>query len=91
MNGYSGTDWLRIVALTAGAQLLGHSVFNRVLRTTSATIVSLSILFEVPGATLLAALFLHQHVRVEQIPAAILLLGGVALVIRSGTRSMPAE
>jgi len=91
LNGYSGTDWLRIAALTAGAQLLGHSVFNRVLRTTSATIVSLSILFEVPGATLLAALFLHQHVRVEQIPAAILLLGGVALVIRSGIRSMPAE
>jgi len=91
LNGYSGTDWLRIAALTAGAQLLGHSVFNRVLRTTSATIVSLSILFEVPGATLLAALFLHQHVRVEQIPAALLLLGGVALVIRSGTRSMPAE
>ena len=91
LHGYSGTDWVRIAALTAGAQLLGHSVFNRVLRTTSATIVSLSILFEVPGATLLAALFLHQHVRVEQIPAAILLLGGVALVIRSGTRSMPAE
>jgi drug/metabolite transporter (DMT)-like permease len=91
LHGYSGTDWLRIAGLTAGAQLLGHSVFNRVLRTTSATIVSLSILFEVPGATLLAALFLHQHVRVEQIPAALLLLGGVALVIRSGTRSMPAE
>jgi drug/metabolite transporter (DMT)-like permease len=91
LHGYSGTDWVRIAALTAGAQLLGHSVFNRVLRTTSATIVSLSILFEVPGATLLAALFLHQHVRVEQIPAALLLLGGVALVIRSGTRSMPAE
>jgi drug/metabolite transporter (DMT)-like permease len=91
LHGYSGADWVRIAALTAGAQLLGHSVFNRVLRTTSATIVSLSILFEVPGATLLAALFLHQHVRVEQIPAALLLLGGVALVIRSGTRSMPAE
>jgi drug/metabolite transporter (DMT)-like permease len=91
LHGYSGADWVRIAALTAGAQLLGHSVFNRVLRTTSATIVSLSILFEVPGATLLAALFVHQHVRVEQIPAALLLLGGVALVIRSGTRSIPAE
>ena len=53
--------------------------------------MSLSILFEVPGATLIAALFLHQHVRLEQIPAALLLLGGLALVIRSGTRSMPAE
>lgn len=91
LNGYSGADWVRIAALTAGAQLLGHSVFNRVLRTTSATVVSLSILFEVPGATLIAAIFLHQHVRLEQLPAAALLLGGLALVIRSGTRSMPAE
>lgn len=91
LHGYSGADWARIVGLTAGAQLLGHSVFNRVLKTTSATIVSLSILFEVPGATLIAAIFLHQHVRLEQVPAALLLLGGLALVIRSGTRSMPAE
>jgi drug/metabolite transporter (DMT)-like permease len=91
LNGYSGADWVRIAGLTAGAQLLGHSVFNRVLRTTSATVVSLSILFEVPGATLIAAIFVHQHIRLEQLPAAALLLAGLALVIRSGTRSMPAE
>jgi drug/metabolite transporter (DMT)-like permease len=91
LHGYSGADWLRIAAITGGAQLLGHSVFNRVLRTTSATIVSLSILFEVPGATIIAAIFLHQHVRLEQLPAAALLLAGLALVIRSGARSMPAE
>jgi drug/metabolite transporter (DMT)-like permease len=66
-------------------------VFNRVLRTTSATVVSLAILFEVPGATIIAAIFVHQHVRLEQLPAAALLLVGLALVIRSGTRSMPAE
>ena len=91
LTGYSGDDWLRILAITAGAQLLGHSIFNRVLRTTSPTIVSLSILFEVPGAALIAAVFLHQHVRLEQLPAAALLLAGLALVIRSGARAMPAE
>jgi len=91
LSGYSGIDWLRIAALTVGAQLLGHSVFNRVLKTTSATVVSLSILFEVPGATVLAAIFLHQAVRASQIPAALMLLAGLALVIRSGTRAMPAE
>ena len=89
--GYTGLDWIRIAALTIGAQLLGHSVFNRVLKTTSATVVSLSILFEVPGATVLAAIFLHQAVRTSQLPAAFVLLAGVALVIRSGTRAMPAE
>jgi drug/metabolite transporter (DMT)-like permease len=82
---------VRIAALTAGAQLLGHSVFNRVLKTTSATVVSLSILLEVPGATLIAAIFLHQSVHASQVPAALLLLGGLTLVIRSGTRAMPAE
>jgi drug/metabolite transporter (DMT)-like permease len=91
LTGYSHLDWARIAALTAGAQLLGHSVFNRVLRTTSATVVSISILFEVPGATLIAALFLHQPVRVSQVPAALLLLAGVALVIRAGGQGMPAE
>jgi drug/metabolite transporter (DMT)-like permease len=91
LNGYSRDDWLRIVAITVGAQLLGHSVFNLVLKSTSATVVSLSILFEVPGATIIAAIFLHQRVRPEQVPAVALLLIGLALVIRSGTRAVPAE
>jgi len=91
LSGYSGWDWLRIAALTVGAQLLGHSVFNRVLKTTSATVVSLSILFEVPGAAVIAAIWLHQSVRVAQVPAALLLLLGLAVVIRSGVRAVPAE
>jgi drug/metabolite transporter (DMT)-like permease len=91
LAGYSGADWARIAGLTAGAQLLGHSVFNRVLRTTSATVVSLSILLEVPGATIIAAIFLHQSVHPSQVPAALLLLAAIAIVIRSGARGMPAE
>jgi len=91
LAGYSAADWARIAGLTAGAQLLGHSVFNRVLRTTSATVVSLSILLEVPGATIIAAIFLHQSVHPSQVPAALLLLAAIAIVVRSGTRAMPAE
>jgi drug/metabolite transporter (DMT)-like permease len=91
LAGYSGDDWLRIVGLTAGAQLLGHSVFNRVLKTTSPTVVSLAILFEVPGAAVIAAVFLHQPVHLIDLPAAALLLAGIALVIRAGTTAIPAE
>lgn len=91
LGGYSGADWLRIGGLVVGAQLLGHSVFNKVLRTTSAVVVSLSILLEVPGATLIAAVFLHQSVHPSQVPAALLLLAGLAIVIRGGARGMPAE
>lgn len=89
--GYSGVDWLRILGLTAGAQLLGHTLFNRVLKTTSPTVVSLAILFEVPGAAIIAAIFLHQAIRLADLPAAALLLVGIALVIRAGGRAIPAE
>ena len=87
--GYDGTTWLQLLALTAGAQLLGHSLFNRILRTTSATVVSLAILFEVPGAALIAAIYLGQTPPLAAIPAAVLLLVGLAIVISA--RSPQAE
>ncbi|HEX6888313.1 MAG TPA: DMT family transporter, partial [Candidatus Nanopelagicales bacterium] len=39
LTGFSVRDWLLILAITIGAQLLGHTVVNRVLATTSATVV----------------------------------------------------
>ncbi|MDX6219191.1 MAG: hypothetical protein QOJ48_872 [Frankiales bacterium] len=96
LSGYDSSDWVKLVALTAGAQLLGHSLFNVVLRTTSPTVVSLSILFEIPGAALVAALFVSgQHVPWLAVPSAALLVTGLAIVIRSGSRttepSVPVE
>jgi drug/metabolite transporter (DMT)-like permease len=87
--GYSGTTWLQLLALTAGAQLLGHSLFNRVLRTTSATVVALVLLFEVPGAAAIAAVTLHQHPPAAVVPAAVLLLVGIAVVVSARTRDVP--
>jgi len=95
LGGYSGNAWLKLVALTLGAQFLGHSLFNRVLRSTSATVVSLSILFEVPGASLIAALWLHQHPHAAAVPGLLLLIVGVGTVItvrdRDVAPSVPAE
>lgn len=89
--GYSARDWVLLLLLTAGAQLLGHSLVNRVLQTTSATVVSLAILFEVPGATLVAALWLGQTPPVAVVPAVLLLFVGLAAVIGAGTRRTPTE
>jgi len=83
LGGYSSTTWLQLLALTLGAQLLGHSIFNLVLRTTSATVVSLVLLLEVPGAALIAAAALGQTPPVEALPAALLLLLGLGIVISS--------
>ncbi|MDX6197574.1 MAG: hypothetical protein QOJ79_725 [Actinomycetota bacterium] len=91
LTGYDGQTWLKLLAITAGAQLIGHSLFNVVLRTTSPTVVSLAILLEIPGAALVAAVFLGQRPPILAIPAAALLVVGLALVIRAtGVRTAPS-
>ena len=47
--GFSGNAWVKILALTVLAQFLGHTLFNRVVKTTSPTVLSTAILLEVPG------------------------------------------
>lgn len=86
LAGWPAGEWLKLAALTAGAQLLGHSLFSVVLRTMSPTAVSMSILFEIPGAALIAAAFVRgQHLSLLALPAGVLLLTGLALVIRAGS------
>lgn len=91
LGGFDAGTWWKLVALTAGAQLLGHSLVNVVLRTTSPTVVSLAILVEVPGAGLLAAVWLHQIPPLTALPGLLLLLAGIGLVIRAGARAVPVE
>ena len=95
LTGYDARTWLQLVALTVGAQLLGHSLCNLVLRSTSVTVVSLALLLEIPGAALIAFVFLGQIPPLLALPAAVLLVAGLALVIRAGSRatepSLPVE
>ncbi len=87
LTGYPASAWALIAALTLLAQLLGHSLINATLRTTSATVTSMGILFEMPIATILAALFLGQWPPLAVVPALALLLVGVAIVVRAGAGS----
>jgi drug/metabolite transporter (DMT)-like permease len=91
LTGFSAQDWLLILLLTLGAQLLGHSLINKVLATTSATVVSLAILLEMPGATLIAAIALGQVPPLAILPAVALMFAGIVLVIRAGSRTVPSE
>lgn len=81
LAGYDGRTWAAILAIVAGAQLLGHSMFNYALQHTSATTVSVLILLEVPGAALLAWWWLDQVPRAGALPGLVLLVAGVAVVI----------
>ncbi|WP_418907950.1 DMT family transporter [Glutamicibacter endophyticus] len=60
--GFDALGWIGIILLTVCAQLLGHTVMNHLLKVLGALTVSTLILLEIPGAALLAALFLEQVV-----------------------------
>jgi drug/metabolite transporter (DMT)-like permease len=85
--GFSPTTWLAILGLVVGAQLLGHSMFSYALHRVSASTVSLLILLEVPGAALIAWLWLGQVPRPEALPGLVLLLAGLAVVVLTGARA----
>ncbi|MCW3842085.1 DMT family transporter [Micromonospora yasonensis] len=87
LHGYDPGTWLAILGLVAGAQLLGHSMFNYALRRVSATTVSVLVLLEAPGAALLAWAWLGQLPRTLALPGLALLLAGVAVVILGGARA----
>jgi drug/metabolite transporter (DMT)-like permease len=78
--GFTGDDWVQLVALAVASQLLGHSVFNHLLATVSPTLVSMVILLEVPGAALLAGLFLGQTPPAGVYAGLVVLLCGLAVV-----------
>lgn len=82
MTGYDGRTWAIVLAITAGPQLLGHSVFNRVLPALGPTVVSVAVLLEVVGASLLAWWWSDEVPPATAVPAAALVLVGVGLVVR---------
>ncbi|MFI5932734.1 DMT family transporter [Actinoplanes sp. NPDC051494] len=87
LTGFDGQTWAAILAIVVGAQLLGHSMFNYALERVPATTVSVLILLEVPGAALLAWLWLGQTVRAAALPGLAVLVAGVAVVILAGART----
>jgi drug/metabolite transporter (DMT)-like permease len=52
--GYSPVTWLALAGIVVGPQLLGHTVFNTLLSTVSATVIAIAVLAEPVGAGVLA-------------------------------------
>ncbi len=73
--GYSPLAYALIILLAVGPQLIGHSAYNWALKYVSATFVTITVLAEPIGATLLAIpLF-------AQVPSPVKLVGGVLILI----------
>lgn len=80
--GFDAQGWISILALTLFAQILGHSAFNHLVSSLGPLTVSTLILLEIPGAALLAALFLGQLLPAGTVVGLISILVGLAFVVR---------
>ncbi len=73
--GYSSEIYLWLILLAIIPQLIGHSTFNWALGYLSAAYVSITLLGEPIGSTILAYFILHEK------PAVIKLLGGAMILV----------
>jgi drug/metabolite transporter (DMT)-like permease len=78
LTGYSGETYLMFILLALLPQLLGHSYFNWALRFVSATMVTIAVLGELVGATILAFAILKEIPSIFEIIGGMLILGGIA-------------
>ena len=83
LGGYATGTWLAIGAMIIGPQLLGHTVLNHLLDALGSLPVSLSLLLEPIGAGLLAWLLLSEAPSTAVWIGAPLIIGAVALSLRS--------
>jgi drug/metabolite transporter (DMT)-like permease len=81
--GYSSRVYLWFILLAIVPQLIGHSTFNWALKYMSAAYVSISLLGEPIGSTILAFLILHESPSGLKIFGAILILAGIYMASRS--------
>ncbi|MTE20871.1 EamA family transporter [Streptomyces sp. TRM43335] len=88
-SGYDAETWVKLAVLTLTAQLLGHSLINRVVRGLGPSVTSTAILLETPGAALIAALWLGQTPPAAVYAALVVILAGLALVVRGNSGSAP--
>jgi len=78
---FTAREWWILLGLIIGAQFLGHTMFNSVLKRVSPAVVSLIVFFEVPVSSILAMWWLSQKPPVGVIPGIVLILFGCALVV----------
>lgn len=77
--GFSPSTYLWLVLLALVPQLLGHSTFNWALGYLTAAFVSLSLVGEPIGSTILAYIFLQETPTTLKIIGAVLILGGIII------------
>ena len=82
--GYSETTYLMFVLLAVVPQLLGHSSFNLAARVMPVTLVSVAILGEPVGATILGIIILGEWPSAAEVIGGVVIMTGIFCVLRGG-------
>jgi drug/metabolite transporter (DMT)-like permease len=80
---YPTNDWILFVGLALVCTILGHTVFNWVLRYVQASVVSVSVLGEPLGAIIWASIFLREYPTERQLIGAGFIFTGLFLFTRA--------
>lgn len=80
--GYSAQNWLTFIALALIPTIMGHSIFNWVVKWVSASIISLSTLFQPITAAILAYFLLREVVSVSQVIGGSVILIGIYIFVK---------
>lgn len=75
------SDWIQFILLALLPTLLGHSLFNWVVKWISTSMISMAILFEPIGAAILAYFLLGESVIWSQVVGGGVVLAGISLFI----------
>lgn len=81
LGGFAPMVWVAVLGIVVGPQLLGHTVFNALLSSVSATTVAIVVLAEPVGAGILAWLVLDELPTGGFWLGAPLVLAGVAIAL----------
>ncbi|WP_276261398.1 DMT family transporter [Haloglomus litoreum] len=76
-------DWVLFLAMAVGPGLLGHTVVNWALAHVESSVVSVSLLGEPVGATLLGVVLLDERVGAVTLVGGAIILAGVALTAQA--------
>jgi drug/metabolite transporter (DMT)-like permease len=87
MGGFDATTWWMLVLMAAVPQGLGHTTFNYLLKEIDATVVSISVLGEPVGSTLLALAIFGEVPPWTAVLGGVLVLAGIYVAITGSSRA----
>jgi len=87
--GYPSEAWALFAAMTVGPQFLGHTVFNHLLEYLKASVVSVALLAEPIGATVLAYLIFGERAGPQVVIGGAIVLAGVAVTVMAEAAARP--